>query len=197
MELENKNSSAKLSIFWGILGTLLMVVMAIAVVYYGDLVSKLGSYGYLGAFLVSIVGGATYIVPVPMLAVIFALGGVVKYTWLLGIINGLGETVGALTIYMTGHGASTAIYNRAKDGRLQKFYDKIMHLMESRGSMTLFVLSAILNPFFYPAGLAAGALKFGVRKYFLVCWAGKTIKGFTVAYAGYWGISWLSNILGD
>jgi uncharacterized membrane protein YdjX (TVP38/TMEM64 family) len=71
-----------------------------------------------------------------------------------------------------------------------------MRLMEQRGSLTLFLLSAILNPFFYPAALAAGATRFGIRKYFFICFAGKTIKGFTVAYAGYWGLRWLLRMLG-
>jgi len=68
--------------------------------------------------------------------------------------------------------------------------------MERKGSLTLFILSAVLNPFFYPAALAAGALRFGIRRYFLICWAGKTIKGLTVAYAGYWGLRGLLRILG-
>jgi len=59
-----------------------------------------------------------------------------------------------------------------------------MGFIERKGSLTLFVLSAVINPFFYPAALAAGALRFGIRRYFLICWAGKTIKGLSVAYAG-------------
>ena len=43
--------------------------------------------------------------PGPRRAVVFARGGVRKYTWLVGAAAGLGETIGALTIYMTGHGA--------------------------------------------------------------------------------------------
>jgi hypothetical protein len=71
-----------------------------------------------------------------------------------------------------------------------------MKLMEQRGSLTLFFLSAVLNPFFYPAALAAGAAQFGIRKYFIICFAGKTVKGFTVAYAGYWGLRGLLRMLG-
>jgi hypothetical protein len=71
-----------------------------------------------------------------------------------------------------------------------------MKLMEQRGSLTLFFLSAVLNPFFYPAALAAGAARFGIRKYFIICFAGKTVKGFTVAYAGYWGLRGLLRMLG-
>jgi len=171
------------------------LLMAMAVIYYWEWVRALEGYGYLGAFLISILGGATIIVPVPMLAVVFALGGVMKYTWLIGAAAGIGETLGALTIYMTGYGGGVALY-RSKHGKIQAAYERLMRLMERRGSITLFLLSAVLNPFFYPAALAAGALRFGVRRYFLICWAGKTIKGMTVAYVGYYGLRGLLRMLG-
>lgn len=179
----------------GIVGVLATLLMAGAVIYFWETVQGFGAYGYLGAFLISILGGATIIVPVPMLAVVFALGRVMEYTWLVGLMSGLGETFGALTIYMTGYGGGAALYH-SKHGRIQSAYQRLMELMERRGSLTLFLLSSVLNPFFYPAALAAGALRFGVKKYFFICWAGKTIKGFTVAYAGYWGLKGLLRMLG-
>lgn len=179
----------------GVVGVVATLLMAASVVYYWDWVQRLEGYGYVGAFIISILGGATIIVPVPMLAIVFALGGVLKYTWLLGLVAGLGETFGALTIYMTGYGGGAALY-RSRHGRIQAAYLRLMSLMERRGSLTLFILASVLNPFFYPAALAAGALRFGVKKYFIICWAGKTIKGFTVAYAGYWGLRGLLEMLG-
>ncbi len=194
-QLETKKGSAKTAYIMGIVGVVVTLLMAASVVYYWDWVQRLEGYGYVGAFIISILGGATIIVPVPMLAVVFALGGVLKYTWLLGLVSGLGETFGALTIYMTGYGGGAALY-RSRHGRIQAAYLRLMALMERRGSLTLFILASVLNPFFYPAALAAGALRFGVKKYFLICWAGKTIKGFTVAYAGYWGLRGLLGMLG-
>ena len=194
-ETEAKKGSAKTAYILGIVGVIVTLLMAIAVIYYWEWVRALEGYGYLGAFLISILGGATIIVPVPMLAVVFALGGVMKYTWLIGAAAGIGETLGALTIYMTGYGGGVALY-RSKHGKIQAAYERLMRLMERRGSITLFLLSAVLNPFFYPAALAAGALRFGVRRYFLICWAGKTIKGMTVAYVGYYGLRGLLRMLG-
>jgi len=194
MEKEVSIGSKKTAYILAIVGVVVTLVMATAVVLFWKDVQKLEGYGYLGAFLISILGGATIIIPVPMLAVIFALGGVLTPYW-VGIAAGLGETLGALTIYMTGHGAGTAIYN-SKHGKVQAIYSRLMRWMERRGSWTLFVLSAVLNPFFYPAALAAGALRFGVQRYFLICLAGKTIKGITVAYAGYWGLRGLLRMLG-
>ena len=169
--------------------------MALAIIYFRDALRELQGLGYLGAFLISIMGGATIIIPVPMLAVVFALGGVMKYTWLVGIAAGLGEVVGALTIYMTGHGAGTAFMN-SRIGRIQRAYGRMMALMEKRGSLTLFILAAVVNPFFYPAALAAGAMRFSIRKYFFICFVGKTIKGMTVVYAGYWGLKGIFRAIG-
>lgn len=163
-------------------------------IYFWRFVVKLGGYGYVGAFFISILGGATVVVPVPMLAVVFALGGVLT-PYLVGVAAGLGETLGALTIYLTGYGGGTALLN-LKPGKIETAYCRVISLMERRGSWTLFFLSAVLNPFFYPAALAAGALRFGIGRYFFICWGGKTIKGLTVAYAGYLGLRWLLRLLG-
>lgn len=191
---EVKKGSPRAAYILGIVGVVLSLLMAVAVVYFWELIRTLEGYGYLGAFLISILGGATIIIPVPMLAVIFALGGVLTPYW-VGVAAGLGETVGALIIYMTGHGGGAALSN-IKYGKIQAAYSRLMYWMERRGSWTLFVLSAVLNPFFYPAALAAGAMRFGLRRYFLICLAGKLIKGITVAYAGYWGLRGLLRMLG-
>jgi len=195
MENEAKITSRKTAYILGVTGAVASLLMAGAVIYFWEFVHALKGYGYLGAFLISILGGATIIIPVPMLAVVFALGGVMKYPLLVGVAAGLGESVGALTIYMTGYGGGRALYD-SKHGKIQAAYSRLMNLMERRGSLTLFILSAVLNPFFYPAGLAAGALRFGIRRYFLICSAGKTIKGLTVAYCGYWGLRGLLRMLG-
>lgn len=194
-EKPKKKVSTTAAYSLGIFGIIATLLMAAGVIYYWEWVRALGAYGYVGAFLISILGGATIIVPVPMLAVVFALGRVMEYTWLVGIANGLGETVGALTIYMTGYGSGSVIYNRTH-GRLQSAYEKLIQLMERRGWLILFVLAAVLNPFFYPAALAAGALRFGAKRYILITCLGKIIKGMTVAYAGYWGLRGLLRMLG-
>jgi membrane protein YqaA with SNARE-associated domain len=181
----------------GILGIILTVLMAAAIIIYKDEVQELTNYGYLGAFIISILGGATIIIPVPMLAVVFALGAAMPDPWhvaLLGIAAALGELVGALTIYMTGHGAGQAI--SSKSGMMQAAYERMLGLMERRGPLTLFIVASIVNPFFYPAALACGALRFGLRKYIFIVLAGKIIKGMTVVYAGYFGLKGIFRAFG-
>ena len=197
MEQEvKKKGSAKAAYILGIVGAVVTIIMAFAVVYFGGFVrEEIKGFGYLGAFLISILGGATIIIPVPMLAIVFALGGVMKYTWLVGLSASLGEVAGALIIYMTGYGGGHALYN-SKHGRIQAIYNKLMNLMERRGSLTLFILASIINPFFYPAALTAGAMRFGIKRFFLICLFGKTIKAMTVVYAGFFGLRGLLRMMG-
>jgi len=113
----------------------------------------------------------------------------------VGAAAGLGETIGGMSIYMTGYGGGAAI-SKIKHGKVQAVYDRMLRWVERRGSLTLFAVSAVINPLFYPTALAAGALRFGLGKYFLICWGGKTIKGMSVAMVGYWGLGGLLRALG-
>lgn len=189
--------------YWvGGIGIALTVAVVVGVIFYWGELREVGHYGYLGAFIISVFGGATIIAPIPMTPVVFALGTIMKPAFapylgpvFVGAAAGLGETIGGLAIYMTGYGGGSVLFTR-KRGRLESAYARVMEWMERRGSLVLFFLSAVLNPFFYPAALTAGAMRFGVGKFFLICWGGKTIKGISVAAAGYWGLGSLLRSLG-
>jgi membrane protein YqaA with SNARE-associated domain len=96
---------------------------------------------------------------------------------------------------MTGHGAGRAI-SSSKHGKIQSAYERMLGIMERRGPIVLFVVASVINPFFYPAALAAGALRFGLTKYILIVLAGKLIKCMTVVYAGYFGLKGLFRAIG-
>jgi membrane protein YqaA with SNARE-associated domain len=186
----------------GIAGIVLTVLLVVGVICFWEQIRALEHYGYLGAFIISIFGGATIIAPVPMTPVVFALGTIMKPEFapymgpiFVGIAAGLGETIGGISIYMTGYGGGTALQDM-KEGKVKSTYLRMTHWVERRGSLTLFVLSAVINPFFYPAALAAGALRFGIWRYSFICALGKTIKGITVASAGYWGLGSILRAIG-
>ncbi|MCJ7605805.1 MAG: VTT domain-containing protein [Dehalococcoidales bacterium] len=182
----------------GVMGIVLTLLMTAGIILFRDEVESLKHYGYLGAFFISILGGATIIIPVPMLAVVFALGSAMETLWavaFLGLAAALGELIGAYTIYMTGKGAGQAI-STSKHGRVQRAYERMLDLMERRGPLTLFLVASVVNPFFYPAALAAGALRFGLMKYTLIVLPGKIIKCMTVVYLGYYGLGSILRAVG-
>lgn len=60
-----------------------------------------GQWGYGGIFLVSFLGNASIIFPVPVFLVIFALGSILN-PWILGAVMGVGAALGELTRYALG-----------------------------------------------------------------------------------------------
>ena len=181
--------------------------LALLVVLNWHSVKQITAYGYFGGFVVSALGGGTVLVPIPMAAVQFTLGGILL-PWFgpailvplcVGLVCSFGESLGALTIYAAGFSGATPLAKSApgdKPGRLQKLYDRLTGLMERRGPIVMFVLSAVMNPFFFPTSLACGAVRMGARKYFLIVFAGKFIKCSAIAYAGYFGLKGLFAALG-
>ncbi len=200
------------------IGILLSVLVGVAVVYFWEEIRHAEGYGYTGGFLVSIMGGVT-VIPVPSLVVIFTLGGILNPVY-VGLLSGLGEAIGGITVYLTGAGGGamwSKLFSRRRISydqsgsnsdnpasvepkiwsRGEAFYNRLVGWVGRRGSSwVLFVVSAMpISPFYF-AGLAAGTLHMGLKRFFLICLAGKIIRGFTIAFAGYGGLYFLLEWMG-
>jgi uncharacterized membrane protein YdjX (TVP38/TMEM64 family) len=163
----------------------LVLALAITVVVYllRDRLRDAAGYGYAGLFLISILGNATIVLPVPTLLTAF-LGGGVYNPVLVGVISAAGATIGELTGYLAGLGGKAMIEN-------QEIYARFDRWMERYGLWALLVLAAIPNPFFDVAGIIAGISKMRVSTFMLVTWAGKIIKFVLIAYLGAGSMGWL------
>ncbi len=151
-------------------------------------INRFRQYGYPGVFLVSLIGNATIAMPVPSLAVTFAMGAVLWWP-LVGLVAGIGEALGETTGYLAGFGGRAIIENR-------EMYERLHYWMENHGMATVFVLSAIPNPLIDLAGITAGALKYPYYKFLLAAWLGKTFKTLIFAWAGSHSIVWLIQFFG-
>ncbi|MGB9593449.1 MAG: YqaA family protein [Anaerolineae bacterium] len=167
----------------------LVIVLAVTglIVYFRDRLQQFAAYGYPGVFLVSLAGNATVVLPAPSLAVVFAMGAVLKPV-LVGLVAGVGEALGELTGYLAGFSGRALIENRAR-------YEQITAWMRRNGALTILVLSFVPNPFFDLAGMAAGVLKYPVWKFLLFCWAGKTMKTTLIALAGAQSVTFIERFL--
>ena len=139
--------------------------MFAAVVIFNEEVKEMQRWGYLGAFVISILGGATIIVPVPMLAVVFALAGAWetpgRWRCLAFRGRGRGDRGGDDLYDRPGAGGPSAPTKTAGSREPMKN----VRLDRAPGRLALFVVTFIVNPFFYPAAFACGALRIGLRKY--------------------------------
>ena len=71
-------------------------------------------------------------------------------------------------------------------------YDRVRPWVEKYGGWAILVLSAIPNPFFDIAGIAAGIAKMPVRTFLVFTWVGQLIKMLLFALAGKYSIQWLA-----
>jgi membrane protein YqaA with SNARE-associated domain len=174
----------------GSVAVVVIVGLCITAVIFSDELDRIQEYGYLGVFIISIFAGGTVIVPVPGLLVVFTMGSIL-HPAIVGIAAGLGEAIGVISIYLAG---STG------QGMLEKVSNRLVvrftGWLHRYSVLAVFFMSAILNPLYYPFALLAGALRFGLPRFFIPCWAGKTLKNTAVAYLGFFGFGSLLGWLG-
>ncbi len=187
--------------FWlGILTISLTLGLAIAVVFYWQSFQEQASFSYLGLFLVSTVGGATVFIPVPSLAVQFTMGAVLNPA-VVGATAGFGSAIGGTLIYLFGRSGRRIFHKDSfsspkSNNIIVRWTSRIMGWAQHRGSLVIFLMSAVLNPFFFPMAFAIGASRYRMWKFFIMCWAGNTVKSMMIAYLGYFGLGALLRWIG-
>lgn len=140
----------------------------------GNLVA---SYGYSGAFLISIFGNFTVFFPVPFVLTIYAFGATLN-PLLLGLVCGLGSTVGEFSAYLIGRGGRRII-----DDRYGERLESAKLLVQEYGMVVIFVFAVLPLPddlILIPLGM----LRYSLKKAMIAMLLGKTIMCVAVAYAG-------------
>jgi len=174
---------------WQIVALVIALGITVLILLYRDQLAQLGSYGYAGLFVVSLVGNATVLLPVPSLAATFVAGRVFD-PLLAGIVSGAGMALGELSGYLAGYGGM-AMVEKGNTETLKRLESWMRH----NGFLTIFALAAIPNPVFDLAGIAAGVLRFPFWRFLLACFLGKTAKGVAFALVGAHSLQWLDGIL--
>lgn len=168
----------RLKWYWILLAVLYFIGVAVLLVVIRDHITDFKQYGYLGAFLISLVASATVIFFIPSVPVIFTLGGILN-PFFIGLAAGLGEGIGEFTGYLAGR-SGRAFFK----GRSMGIYPRLQKWIKGRGFLTIFISSSVFNPFSSIVGATAGASRFPIWKFFIAVWAGKTLKWTLVAILG-------------
>lgn len=167
---------------------LIVIVVTTGILLLRDHVAEYENYGYLGVFFTTLLGSATVVLPVPGLAIVYVAGSVWNPV-LVGLVAGVGDAMGEATGYLMGYAGQGLIENARLHRRFENW-------MRRNGFLTILVLSAVPNPFFDLAGIAAGAIRFPGRWFFVAALIGKSIKDVSFALAGYYSISFFTQFLG-
>ena len=159
-----------------ILAVLAVIGISVYVFSIRARVDEFAAYGYPGIFLIALLSNATVFLPAPGIAIVFAMGSVFHPLG-VALAAGAGGALGELSGYLAGFGGQAVVENTAA-------YARVQPAVRKWGGWGILLLSAIPNPFFDLAGVAAGTLRMPLWKFLLFCWIGQVIKMAIFAYAG-------------
>lgn len=157
----------------------LVLLFGFAVVRLFPNIAQLSAYGYVGVFFLMIVSGGSILFPMPGLAAVLA-AGVAWNPLLVGVVAGLGNSIGEFTGYLAGR-SGRAILGKTKDSAP---YVRAERLLTRHGIWALIVFAAIPNPLFDIVGLVAGSLGYSPKRFWIACAIGNTIKYTGIALLG-------------
>jgi len=140
--------------------------------------------GYPGVFFLSLLASGGMVFPIPSLAATCGAAGLDLNLIVVGILAGIGETLGELVGYSIGFGGQSVVQRR-------RIYKRARAWMVRWGIGVLLLLSIIPNPIFDFVGIAAGALRYPLKRFLIIVWAGKTLKGLIIAYTCFWIVEWI------
>jgi membrane protein DedA with SNARE-associated domain len=144
-------------------------------------------YGYWGAFAVCILGNFSIIIPIPFALIVYAFGSTLN-PLLLGLVSGLGSTIGEMVSYFLGWGGRKMI-----ESRYGSRLDAVEKLIDRYGALTVFLVALLPIPddlLLIPLGM----MKYDIKKTFIAMLLGKTIMCILLAYAGAFSFSYLRDI---
>jgi uncharacterized membrane protein YdjX (TVP38/TMEM64 family) len=167
----------------------LLAVAGISVFVFSirERVEAYAALGLPGVFLAALLANATVLLPAPGIAVVFAMGAVFHPLG-VGLAAGTGGALGELSGYAAGFGGQAVVERAA-------LYERVRPWIVRYGPWAILVLSAVPNPVFDLAGVAAGVMKMPLWQFLLFCWIGQLIKMTAVAYSGAYSLTWLSGLI--
>lgn len=174
---QNKTASKTKFGWQHLLAITLAIAISIGILIFQNEIRNLGRLGYVGVFLISLLGNATTLLPAPSLAFVFLLSGSLASPVLVALAAALGAALGETTGYLAGFAGSGIVANSG-------VYKKIHKQIHKYGVIAVFLIACVPNPLFDLAGIASGALKIPWRKFFLATFAGKLIVALIITFTG-------------
>jgi len=172
-------------------GLLVAIGIMVGIVYLywqnPDIFRELRAYGYLGAFVISVILNATIILPVSNMTIMMTLGAALPSPVIVGLAGGLGAAIGELTGYVAGRSGRGLLTK-------SKVYNRVEGWVKRWGWIAVFLMSIV--PFVFDVvGIIAGALRMPLWRFFVACWLGRTISYVFMTYMaslGFKAIPWFN-----
>ncbi|MBI4305062.1 MAG: VTT domain-containing protein, partial [Chloroflexi bacterium] len=108
----------------------------------------------------------------------------------IGLVAASAEALGEMTGYLAGVSGEAFVQRN-------RFYPRLKDWVLQRGGIVFFLMSAFPNPLFDLLGVAAGSVRYPIRKFLVLTFFGKAIKSTWVAYGCYFGIGAIQRLVGQ
>ncbi len=148
------------------------------------------SYGYLGVFLISILGSIIPFVPFPYLFIVVILSRTLN-PLLLGTLAGLGGAIGKITSYAIGRAGYKILSQNTK-----RQMDVMRKIIGKYGYIGVFIFALTPLPddvYYVPIGMA----RLNFWRFLIASSAGKIVLGIITAYIGRSYLWLFSYFVGD
>lgn len=155
-----------------------------------DWMTYLINFGYLGAFLISLISSLSIFVPIPYTIVIYALGSSLN-PLLIALASGFGSAIGEISGYLLGYYGRTVL---SKEVQRKMYF--MVKLFNHYGPIAIFFFALTPLPddiLFIPLGI----MRYNLIKAFIPCFFGKLLMSFILAYSGQISFELVKNIFGE
>jgi membrane protein YqaA with SNARE-associated domain len=156
-------------------------------------------FGYFGNFLISFLGNATILIPFPYMVVTFILGGLTNQItseflfdpWLVGLLSGLGATLGEMTGYIIGYTGGQLIDKNQRNsfGEYMNEHPRATPLVVWFLAVTPLPDDVLIIPL--------GAAKYPWWKVMIPQFIGKTMFMTFIAWSGRIGLDIVGSLIGS
>ena len=182
----SKTSDLKIQLVALVLGIFAVSLVFVIWMFVGGLSNSdwWKALGYPGVFFLSLLASGGMVFPIPSLAATCGAAGLDLNLIIVGVLAGLGETLGEFVGYSIGFGGQSVVQRR-------RIYKRARTWMIRWGIGVLLILSIIPNPIFDFVGIAAGALRYPMKRFLVTVWVGKTLKGLIIAHVCFWIVEWV------
>jgi membrane protein YqaA with SNARE-associated domain len=148
-------------------------------------------YGYLGIFLVSLLGSASIFFPIPYTVVLFTVGSLEKFNpILIAFASGLGSAVGEFSGYLLGLGGRKVISEKGK-----RNVEFLLKIFGRYGALAIFTFALTPLPddlLFIPLGV----MRYGFIRAFIPAFLGKLCMSLIIVYSARFTIGIICQIFG-
>jgi len=206
MDWDKMRKSDRLLLF----SVIVLLVYLVLSIIIPDLVSPFGVVynwlldvslllGYIGGFIISLIGNATILFPFPYVGVAFILGGLreeltllfIFDPWLIGLISGLGAMIGEMTGYFIGFYGGRMI----DEGQTSAFKSYVDSHPRATPLVVWFLAATPIPDDVLVVPL--GAARYSWWKVALAQLIGKSMFLMTIAWSGRIGLDIVGSLLGS